>query len=131
MDRSALTSSLKTYRFRQSGLRNVPCHYLIGDHLVERASQTVVIMGAHFVIHQPVHHVPTFSPVFCHAHKIGTSCFNSDFLAHDFLLCVCRFTWYFPFASFCPSNAFLFIYCITRAKLAIRRKKHITIINNY
>jgi hypothetical protein len=73
IDRSAFALSLKAYHFSQSGLRIGPCHYLIGDHLVERASQAVVIMGAHFVINQPVHHVPTFSPAFCHAHKIGTS----------------------------------------------------------
>jgi hypothetical protein len=107
-DRYAFAPSLKANHFRQSGLRIGPCHYLIGDHLVESASQAVVIMGAHFVIDQPVHHVPTFSPAFRHAHKIGTSCFNSDFLAHDFLLCVCGFTWYFRFASFCSSNPLLF-----------------------
>jgi hypothetical protein len=107
IDRSAFAPLLKACRFRQSGLHSRPCHYLIGDHLVERASQAAVIMGAHFVIHQPVHHVPTFSLIFCHAHKIGMSCFNSDILAHDFLLCVGRFTWYFLFASFCPSNALL------------------------
>jgi hypothetical protein len=62
IDRSAFAPLLKACRFRQSGLRIGPCHYLIGDHLVERAFQAVVIMGAHFVIHQPVHHVPTFPP---------------------------------------------------------------------
>jgi hypothetical protein len=108
IDRSSFAPSLKAYHFRQSVLRIGPCKYLIGDHLVERASQAVVIMGAHFVIDQPVHHVPTFSAAFCHAHKIGTSCFNSYFLAHDYLLCVCRFTWYFRLASFCPSNPLLF-----------------------
>jgi hypothetical protein len=110
IDQSAFAPSLKADYFRKSGLRIGPCHYLIGDQLVERASQAVVIMGAHFVINQPVHHVPTFSPAFCHAHKIGTSSFNSYFLAHDILLCVCGFSWYFRFASFCPSNPLLFCY---------------------
>jgi hypothetical protein len=98
--------ALKADHFRQSGLRIGPCHYPIGDHLVEKASQAVVIMGAHFVINQPVHHVPTFSPAFCHAHKIGTSCLNSDFLAHDPLLCVLSVHLVFSVCLILPIKSF-------------------------